>query len=134
MNLVVDASAVLSALVDSGPTGQWTEALLTEAALFAPVLIQVEVANVLRRASHSNEISNEVASLAYHDLLDLQIELFPYEPFAERIWALGANLTPYDAWYVAVAESIEAPLMTLDSRLAQAPGPNCAFYLPGDSA
>lgn len=125
---------MVSALVDSGSTGQWAEAVLTEATLFAPALIQVEVANVLRRASHINEISNEVASLAYRDLLDLQIELFPYEPFAERIWALGANLTAYDAWYVAVAESIEAPLMTLDRRLAQAPGPNCAFFLPGDSA
>lgn len=125
---------MVSALVDSGSTGQWAEAVLTEATLFAPALIQVEVANVLRRASHINEISNEVASLAYRDLLDLQIERFPYEPFAERIWALGANLTAYDAWYVAVAESIEAPLMTLDRRLAQAPGPSCTFYLPGDSA
>ena len=51
-------------------------------------------------------------------------------PFAERIWELRANVTSYDAWYVAVAEAAGLPLATLDSRLARANGPNCKFILP----
>jgi predicted nucleic acid-binding protein len=54
----------------------------------------------------------------------------PVRPFEERIWQLRANLTSYDAWYVAVAESFGFPLATLDRRLAQAPGPECGFVLP----
>lgn len=60
-----------------GATGQWAETALTKASLFAPALLQVEVANVLRRASQTQEISVEVASLAHHDMPDLHVELFP---------------------------------------------------------
>ena len=55
------------------------------------------------------------------------MELFPYASFAERIWALRQNVTCYDAWYVAVAEALSAPLATLDNRLAKASGPRCQF-------
>jgi predicted nucleic acid-binding protein len=68
--------------------------------------------------------------LAHADLLDLGVELFPYEPFAQRIWDLRATVTPYDGWYVALAEHLDAPLATLDRRLGRAPGPTCAFLTP----
>ena len=61
--------------------------------------------------------------------MQLDIELFPFGPFAERIWNLRHTVTSYDAWYVAVAEGLEFPLATLDDRLAQSKGPQCAFLL-----
>lgn len=57
---------------------------------------------------------------------------YPYEPFAERVWELRPTVTPYDAWYVALAESLNARLATLDLRLSRAPGPRCGFVLPPD--
>lgn len=61
------------------------------------------------------------------------MELFPYAPFAARIWDLRDNVTCYDAWYVAVAETLNAPLATLDVRLANAPGPRCRFQVSTSS-
>jgi predicted nucleic acid-binding protein len=131
MTLVVDASVVVAALVDSGPTGEWSEEVLLSDHLAAPHLMPVEVANVLRRASLSGEVSPDVASLAHADLQALRVELFPYEPAALRAWELRGNLTMYDAWYVATAELLGAKLATLDRRLARAAGPRCGFLLPG---
>jgi predicted nucleic acid-binding protein len=57
----------------------------------------------------------------------MEIEFYQYLPLAERIWQLKANLTPYDAWYVALAEYLEEPLATLDGNLIRSPGPHCEF-------
>jgi len=127
VTVVVDASAVAAALVDSGRDGEWGLQLLRSEHLAAPHLLPVETANILRRASLAGEIAAEVASLAHGDLLELRVALFPYEPFADRVWELRENLTAYDAWYVAVAESLGAPLATLDARLRSAPGIRCSF-------
>ena len=62
----------------------------------------------------------------------LNLDLFAFEPFAERIWQLRYNLTSYDAWYVAVTEALTLPLATLDQRLARAAGPTCDFLTPTD--
>src|SRR5271166_2797702 len=118
---------LVAALVDSGADGRWAEPLLASGPLAAPHLIMAEAANILRRSALAGAISAEEASLAHADLLDLRVELFPYAPFAERIWALRQNVTCYDAWYVAVAEALGAPLATLDNRLAKASGPRCQF-------
>lgn len=130
MTLVADASVVAAALVDSGPDGRWAEGVLMSDHLAAPHLMPVEVANILRRALLAREISDDTASLAHADLLALNVELVPYEPFAERVWGLRANVTAYDAWYVAVAEALEAKLATLDARLRRATGPRCRFVTP----
>ena len=61
--------------------------------------------------------------------MQLEIELFPFEPFAERIWDLRRTVTSYDAWYVAVAEVLGFPLATLDERLIKANGPKCKFLM-----
>lgn len=129
MTLVIEASLTVAALVDSGADGRWAEGLLTSDSLAAPHLLMVEAANILRRSALSGAISAEQASLAHSDLLDLRIELFPYAPFASRIWDLRENVTCYDAWYVAVAEALNVPLATLDIRLAKAPGPRCRFIV-----
>lgn len=127
MTLVVDASTVVAALVDSGAEGTWAEELVETERLAAPHLMTVEVANILRRAALAGDISADTASLAHGDLLELRVQLFPYEPFAERVWELRTSVTAYDGWYVALAESLDAPLATLDTRLTRAPGPGCEF-------
>jgi predicted nucleic acid-binding protein len=129
VTLVIDASVVVAALADSGPDGRWAESLLTSDSLAAPHLLHAEASNILRRSALAGTISAEEASLADADLLDLRVELFPYAPFASRIWDLRENVTSYDAWYVAVAEALGAPLATLDGRLAKAPGPRCRFLV-----
>ncbi len=130
MSLVVDSSLVVAALVDSGEIGTWADHLLATDDLAAPHLMPVEVANVLRRAVMASEISADTAALAYADLLSLRVELFAYEPFAARVWELRENVTAYDGWYVALAESLNAQLATLDVRLTKAAGPRCLFATP----
>ena len=130
MILVVDASTVVAGLTDSGADGRWAEELLASASLAAPHLMPVAAANILRRAALAGDISADMASLAHTDLLDLRVEFFPYQPCAARIWELRENVTCYDGWYVAVAELLDAPLATLDGRLANSPGPHCQFLLP----
>ena len=130
MSLVVDASVVVAALVDGGADGAWAEPHLAAEGLASPNLMPAEVANILRRAVLAGSLSSDAASLAHRDLLDLRIELFPYEPYAERVWDLRANVTAYDAWYVAVAEELGAPLATLDQRLVRSAGPRCQFTSP----
>ena len=130
MTLVVDASVVVAALVDSGDIGRWAEAALRSSPLAAPHLMPVEVANILRRTALAGEISSDTAALAHADLLELRVELIGCEAVAERAWELRNNLTLYDAWYVAVAELLDAELATLDLRLARAAGPKCGILLP----
>jgi predicted nucleic acid-binding protein len=130
VTLVVDAALVVAALVDSGPGGEWAEAQLESRALAAPHLMPVEVANILRRACLSGQISVEAAALAHEEMLALRVALYPYSPFAVRVWELRTSVTAYDAWYVALAESLDASLATLDRRLARAQGCHCAFLTP----
>ena len=130
MTVVIDASVAVAALIDTGPTGAWAESLIGAGPLAAPHLMPVEATNVLRRATLSGEVTATAASLAHRDLTSLRMELFPYSACAVRVWELHANVTAYDAWYVALAELLGAPLATLDARLARAVGPRCIFVVP----
>lgn len=130
MTAVVDASVVVAALIDDGPAGRWAEELLASTPLAAPHLMPVEAANILRRAALAGDVSDDIASLAHADLVALAVELFPYDVLADRIWELRGAVTTYDGWYVALAESLKAPLATLDARLTRAPGPRCSFIGP----
>ena len=96
----------------------------------APHLMPVEAASVLRRGVLAGEVTADVASLAHADLTSLRLELFPYAPFAARVWELRSTVTAYDAWYVALAEGLDAAMATLDARLSRATGPRCAFLTP----
>lgn len=131
MTLVVDASVVVAALVDGGADGAWAAGRMRGEVLVAPDHMPVEAADVLRRAGLAGDVSQDSASSAHADLLALRVELFPYGPLAGRAWELRDNLTSYDAADVALAEELDAPLATLDHRLARASGPTCAFELPG---
>ena len=130
MTRVVDASVVVSALVDGGPHGQWAERMLLSDHLAAPHLLPVEVAHTLRRAEAAGQLGADTAAVAHAELQALPVDLFPYGPVASRAWALRATVTPYDAWYVALAELLDAELATLDRRLARAAGPTCPVVLP----
>lgn len=131
MTVVVDASVLVAAAVDAGPEGRWAERLVEAEVLCAPGLVQVEATNILRRLELAGRIETKAATAAHRDLMQLDLDLFPFEPFAERVWELRTNLTSYDAWYVALAELLAAPLATLDRKLSRATGPTCHFLLPG---
>ena len=130
MTIVADASVLVAALVDSGREGQWAESMAAEGSLAAPELALAEASNILRRLERSGEISRLEANSAQGDLLQLDIELFPFAPFADRVWALRSNLTCYDAWYVALAEAFDCPLVTLDRKLSRATGSTCDIVTP----
>ena len=130
MTVVVDASALVAVLIDSGREGEWAESMLSDSAPAGPELALVEASNILRRLERAGEISRLEATSGHRDLLRLDVALFPFAPFAERVWALRHNLTSYDAWYVALAEALGCPLLTLDERIGRAHGPRCRIVTP----
>jgi predicted nucleic acid-binding protein len=128
--IVCDASALVALLLDSGPDGQWVTETIAGADLTAPSLVGFEAANIIRRHELAGIVSSDQAAQAHADLLDLAIELWPYELLAARTWRLRNNLSSYDASYVALAELIEAKLVTLDKRIGGAPGLRCTIATP----
>lgn len=125
MTLVVDASVLIMALADDGGEGAAARGRLRGEALTAPHLIDLEVASALRTLTARGALTERRASAALRDLSDLPLQRAPHAPLLPRVWALRGTLTPYDAAYVALAEALEAPLLTADRRLAKAPGPRC---------
>lgn len=131
MSTVVDSSVLVAALVDTGPNGVWAETVLAAGSLYAPELARAEATNIFRRLERAKLITTPEANAARDDLMQLEIDLFPFEPLADRIWALRHNVTSYDAWYVALAEALEFPLATLDEPLSKSIGVTCEFLTPG---
>jgi predicted nucleic acid-binding protein len=127
LSVVVDSSVLVAALIDAGPSGIWAERVIAGGSLHAPELALAEATNILRRLEQASQITAPEATAALEDLMQLEIQLFSFEPFAIRIWELRHNVTSYDAWYVAVAEALSLPLATLDTRLSKAKGPTCEF-------
>jgi predicted nucleic acid-binding protein len=130
VSTVVDSSVLVAALIDTGPDGEWAERVLASGPLIAPGMVLAEVTNVLRRLELSGDVPTLEASAAFEDVMLLDIELLPFDPFAGRVWELRRNVTSYDAWYVAIAEVHDLPLATLDERLCKAAGPRCRFLNP----
>ncbi len=120
--LVVDTSAVLEALAARDPAPGLVERLAGDGDLHGPHLIDTEVLHALRRMTMNGAISDERAADARSDFAELALVRYPHQPLRDRIWALRHNLTAYDATFVALAETIGAPLITCDARLASAPG------------
>ena len=130
MTIVIDASVLAAALVDSGKEGRWAESTVAAGSIAAPELVLAETTNVLRRLERSRHISLLEANSAQRDLMRLDAELFPYAPFSDRVWELRHNLSCYDAWYVALAEALECPLATMDRKLCQAANAVCDILMP----
>ncbi|MGH2733312.1 MAG: type II toxin-antitoxin system VapC family toxin [Actinomycetota bacterium] len=128
--IVVDASVLVNAIADDGPDGDRSRARLGEASsLHAPHLVDLEVLSVLRRRAASLDLDARRLVFCLEDLGDLPITRYPHLPFAERIWNLRHNLTPYDAAYVALAETLECVMVTADASLSRAAGPTCTIEL-----
>ncbi len=121
--IVVDASAVLELLLASATGIRIGERLLSPGEIVcAPHLIDLEVAQVLRRYSLSGDLEPSRAAEALADFRDLPIERYPHDLFLTRIWEMRHNVTAYDAAYLALAETLDSVLITTDERLATAPG------------
>ena len=129
MTIVVDASVLVAALVDSGPEGEWAEAVVSENALAAPEVVLFEATNILGRLERCGEVSRIEANGAIRDLHRRDIELLPFGPFADRVWELRHEMSGHDAWYVAVAEAFGLPLATLGGGLRRVDGMRCRLVV-----
>ena len=121
--IVVDASAALEALLRT-PAARAVEKRLFDPleTLHAPYLLDVEVTQVVRRYAANGDIDDERGRAALADLMDFPLRRYPHDFLLPRVWDLRNNLTAYDAVYVALAEALDATLLTRDKRLAGAPG------------
>jgi predicted nucleic acid-binding protein len=121
--IVIDASALLEFLLQT-PVGRRVESRLfrDEDELHAPHLVDVEVVQGLRRLVRMDEVSSGRAVEAIEDLRELDLHRHAHLDLVGRAWKLRDNISAYDAMYVALAEAIDAPIVTCDGPLAQAPG------------
>lgn len=128
--IVVDASALLEVLLRA-PAAKAVEDRLfaPRQSLHAPHLLDVEVAQVIRRYAAAGEIDAARGMAALADLADMPLRRYPHDLLLPRIWELRNNLTACDAAYVALAEALEAPLLTRDRRLAGAAGQRARIEL-----
>jgi predicted nucleic acid-binding protein len=121
--IVLDASAAVDWLLQSS-TGQRIESRIYShnESLHAPHLLDLEVAQVLRRLTRDETVSANRADEAIRDLMDVRITRYPHFVLLPRVWQLRHNLSAYDAAYVGLAEKLGATLITADRRLASASG------------
>lgn len=128
--IVPDASVILEILLRTPAAGGIEARLFADAdTLHAPSLLDVEVAQVLRRYESRGEISAQRGRLALELLAAFPIERYAHEELLPRIWDLRRNLTTYDAAYIALAEALDATFLTRDARIAKAPGPRVTVEL-----
>jgi predicted nucleic acid-binding protein len=121
--IVVDASALLEALLRTSAAPAVEDRLFAPGqTLHAPHLLDVEAAQVIRRYAAQGDIDAERGRMALADLADFPLRRYPHDFLLPRIWDLRNNLTAYDAAYVALAEALDAPLLTRDRRLATSAG------------
>jgi len=123
--IVVDASVLANVVGDDGPDGAVARAALRGEQVAAPDLVDVETVSVLRKRWLAKGLSVRRFQRAVDDLADLPLTRHPVLPLMPRAVELRANVTPYDAAYIGLAEVLGCPLLTGDARLATAPGPRC---------
>jgi predicted nucleic acid-binding protein len=121
--IVLDASAAIDWLLQTAVGLRIESRIYSRGeSLHAPHLLDLEVAQVLRRLAREATISAQRADQALQDLLSLRVTRYPHFVFLPQIWRLRNNLSAYDAAYVALAEKLGATLITRDTRISAAPG------------
>ena len=121
--IVLDSSAAVEWLLGLSLADQVGDRIMATDSLHAPALLDVEVAQVVRRYTASGEIAAQTGERALSALADLDAVRYTHELLLPLIWRLRSNLTAYDAAFVALAAVLDAPLLTLDARMARAPLP-----------
>lgn len=119
---VVDASVLVEYLAGGEHVEAAREAIRRERWVWAPALVDAEVGNALRRQVRAHEIGPRKAAAALDDFLQMRMQRIPHAALCERAWQLRDNVSFYDGLYVALAEALDAPLLTLDERLTRASG------------
>ncbi|HEY5199754.1 MAG TPA: type II toxin-antitoxin system VapC family toxin [Acidothermaceae bacterium] len=125
--IVVDASVLANVVGDDGADGDRARAAVAGQDVSVPDLADVEVVSVLRRRWLAKTMTARRFAAAIDDLAMLPADRYPASPFMPRAYELRANVSAYDATYVALAEHLDCSLVTADARLASAPGPRCAI-------
>ena len=131
--IVLDTSAAAAVLLNLGSSASRIRERMAESDddLHVPHLFEVEVLSVLRRYYLHGELSQERARLALNRLSTMRFTRYPHAALLSRVWELRDNITSYDAVYIALAETLEAPLVTTDARLARSPGIRTAVEVYG---
>ena|SRR5215210_5125506 len=131
--IVLDASAAAAVLLNLGSGAARIRDRMAESDddLHVPHLFEVEVLSVLRRYFLRGELSQERARSALNRLSTLRLSRYPHTALLSRVWELRDNVTVYDAAYIALAETLDTPLVTTDARLARAPGIRAAVEVYG---
>ncbi len=125
--LVVDASCLYEVVVDGTFAESVRRRLAADPDHAAPHIVDVEVVSVIRRHHQLGRLDGTAAAQAVDDLREWPGERFGHQPLLDRMWALRATVRGWDAAYVALAEALDATLLTLDGRLAATSGPRCRF-------
>ncbi|MDQ6617785.1 MAG: type II toxin-antitoxin system VapC family toxin [Actinomycetota bacterium] len=129
--LVIDASCLYEVVADGTLAESVRHRLSADPDHAAPHIVDVEVMSVIRRDHHLGRLDPTAAAQAVEDLREWPGERFGHQPLLDRIWELRATVRGWDAAYVALAEALGATLLTLDARVAAAPGPRCRIDVVG---
>ena len=125
--IVLDASAAIALLADSGSLGEFVASMVQQHELAYPALMPFEVASGLRSLAARGTITPSFAAVALQSVTQLGGVECPFSGLSDRVWQLRENVSSYDAAYIALAELLDVPLLTLDGRLHADPGTTCAF-------
>lgn len=129
--LVLDASVLFEVVADTPAAESVRQHLDLGDEVSAPHSIDAEVLAVIETHHRSGVLDATAAAQAVEDLRSWPGERWSHRPLIARAWELRPNVRAYDALYVALAEAMDATLLTLDRRLAAAPGPRCEIVVPG---
>lgn len=130
--LVVDASCLYEVVAGTAQAEPIRHRLAGESDLAAPHVVDVEVLGVIRQRHQAGHLDATAAAQAVEDLRDWPGERVGHRALLDRAWELRGTIRSWDAMYVALAEALDAPLLTSDARLAGATGPTCRFVLAAD--